>query len=82
MMQGDTRHRNANWVLEAVRKDKTVPVADVQLAILMDLRDELQTLNRLLRRGDFIRIPSVLDSVERNTRKRKPKQKRAKRIKP
>jgi hypothetical protein len=41
----------------------------------MDIRDELQELNRRLRCPDFLAIPRILRDVRRNTAKpkRKPK---------
>ncbi len=40
-----------------------------QLAVLMDIRDELQTLNRLLACPHFLAIPHKLDAIRRNTAK-------------
>lgn len=50
----------------------------VQRMILMDIRRELQTLNRLLYCHNFRRIPDVLDAIEANTKKPKPRAKNKK----
>ena len=45
-----------------------------QLAVLQDIRDELQKLNAILNRPDFQAVPRKLDRISRNTAKpRKPK---------
>jgi hypothetical protein len=60
----DTRHKNANW-----RLPETVGWEHVSLAVLMDIRDELQEQNRHMR--DMLglarcyRIPRALDAVYR-----------------
>lgn len=57
----DTRHQGANWSVG------TAPSMDgAQLAVLMDLRDELQKLNRLLACDNFTRIPGDIKAVRRN----------------
>lgn len=64
------RHRDGDWDLpDDISWDK-VPVA-----VLMDIRDELKTLNRLLRCPNFLGMPHALDKIERNTRKRPRKRK-------
>jgi hypothetical protein len=40
-------------------------------AVLMDIRDELQQLNRLLSCGNCLGIPHTLKLIARNTAKRK-----------
>jgi hypothetical protein len=44
-------------------------------AILMDIRDELKSLNALLHCHNFVAIPHTLKRISQNTtkRKRKPK---------
>lgn len=39
----DTRQRNVNWKLN-INSDGTVPHGDAELAVLMDIRDELRTI--------------------------------------
>jgi hypothetical protein len=41
------------------------------LATLMDIRDELQTLNRLLSCTNFVNIPRTLRQIAQQTKKRK-----------
>lgn len=67
----DTRHRNVDWTLHP--QGNSVSWEGVHAALLMDLRDELQRLNRLLSCGNFASIPQVLRDIRRHTTK--PKQK-------
>jgi len=46
-----------------------------QLAVLMDIRAELRKLNRLLHCDNFVGIPRVLRSIQRNTAKPKRRKK-------
>jgi len=71
----DTRHKNKQWRL----LDLGTPNSDgsrgyenatIHMAILMDIRDELQELNRLLNCANFLAIPTVLRGIEKNTRKK------------
>lgn len=43
----------------------------IHTALLMDIRDELQNINATLRCPNFVAIPTVLRSINRNTTKRK-----------
>lgn len=69
------RHKNGDW---------NIPDGDelrwehVPIAVLMDIRDELQKLNRLLYCNNFTRIPYKLDQIEENTRKPKRKKRKKK----
>jgi hypothetical protein len=49
----------------------------VPIAVLMDIRDELKQLNRLLTCDNFITIPFKLDRIALNTAKRKRKKRPA-----
>lgn len=67
----DTRKKNVSWKLHT-NADGTTSNMDAQLAVLMDIRDELQALNRL---ANCHRIPRALDAmyelgVEARRRKR------------
>lgn len=69
----ETRHKNVQWNLGT-----TYPNANweqAKAALLMDIRDELQTLNQLLACPNFIAIPRKLDEIARNT-KRTPRVKK------
>lgn len=59
------RHKNANWNLA----ENGLSWEAVHAALLMDIRDELQALNRLLNCPNFTGIPSTLRSIRRNTAK-------------
>ena len=61
------RWKDHNWTPEG-----TYPGA--QLAVLMDLRDELKALNGLLHCGNFVGIPRSLKAIRKNTT-RTPRQK-------
>ena len=76
---GDTRRKDAQWGVCGER-DSIVSFDGAQLAVLMDIRDELkairmalQPLQRLNCR-DFLDIPHSLGTIARNTtrKKRKP----------
>lgn len=49
----------------------------VQIAVLMDVRRELQTLNRLLACPNFISIPATLRQIQQNTEQNKRKVRKA-----
>lgn len=53
----DKRKKNANWI---VTHNSHVSVEQATLATLMDIRDELQSLNRL---ANCYRIPRALDAM-------------------
>lgn len=67
------RHPNANWKLPQDLSWNHVPIA-----VLMDIRDELQKLNRLLHCGNCVAIPHKLDKIIVNTMKTKRRRKKAK----
>lgn len=72
------RHRSAAWTLN----DPVKTWDEVQVAVLMDIRDELQALNRVMQcsnvREGFISLQRIDRRMERNgmllhPRKRKSK---------
>ena len=66
----DQRRKNVDWLV--ADRDGTVPTWErASVAVFMDIRDELQTLNRLLGCPRFIGIPHMLDRIAKNTSKRK-----------
>jgi len=74
----DTRHKDCLWRL----MDNGEPKADgsrsyqnttIQLALLMDIRDELKRLNSLLHCTNFLGIPNQLRRIRLNTNKKKRK---------
>ena len=66
----DTRKKDANWRLN-VDNNGRVSNDDAQLAVLMDIRDELKRLNSLLHCQNFQAIPRILKRVSANTYERK-----------
>ena len=68
------RHQNIDWTLP----EGTVTWEQTQTAVLMDIREELQRLNALLRCRNFQEIPMTLRSLARNTARKngRPKAKR------
>ena len=70
----DTRKRNLQWRV-CSKDDITVSYDGAQLAVLMDIRDELQKLNGLLHCSNFRGIPASLMAIRKNTNKppRKPR---------
>jgi hypothetical protein len=72
------RFKNVNWGLPGADSDRTAPVDMVKQALLMDIRDELQTLreiNRAMRDRlncrETMAIPGLLKQIVKNTTKRK-----------
>lgn len=63
----DTRHKNQNWALPTNAIGNIETWQGVEIAVLMDIRDELQVLNGLLRCPNFLAIPKKLDAIRRNT---------------
>lgn len=67
----DKRGKNLNWQI-APNALGGWSWEGANLAVLMDIRDELQTLNRLLGCVNFMRIPLTLKEIRRNTAKPVP----------
>lgn len=65
----DTRKKDANWSLNVRPDGNVASMADAQLAVLMDIRDELKKLNQLLYCTNFMDIPLKLDAIRKNTTK-------------
>lgn len=65
------RHKDANWNLH----DRIQTWDEAQVSVLMDTRDELQKLNRLLHCHNFIDIPHKLERIKKNTVKPRKKRK-------
>lgn len=70
-MAVETRHAKVSWKLPTNPNGTLESWTYVPIAVLMDIRDELQSLNQLLRCSNFLRIPSELRNIRLNTRKRK-----------
>lgn len=70
------RYKDGDWQLPSAPGTTKIASWDhVKIAVLMDIRDELKQLNRLLGCPNFTEIPSVLREIRRNTAKPKPKPK-------
>lgn len=67
-------YRNIDWKLPDLRIETW---EQVSVSVLMDIREELRTLNRLLNCPKFTSIPRKLDAISRNTAKKKPARKKA-----
>lgn len=69
------RHKDENWDLPEGTPIKGGATnhswASTQVSLLMDLRDELQYLNRLLHCQNFIQIPRILQAIQSNTAKKR-----------
>ena len=65
----DTRHKDRNWNLPT-RDNGAIETWDaIKIAVLMDIRDEMQKLNNLLGCPNFTGIPRSLTAIRRNTAK-------------
>lgn len=73
----DKRCKNFGWTVVR-NNDGSFPTAHVHSALLMDIRDELKSLNRILSCSNFLDIPFKLDAIKKNTTKAKRKKKPAK----
>ena len=70
----DKRKKDYDWKIKT-NTDGTTPQQDAHLAVLMDIRDELKQLNRLLGCENFLDIPALLRMIRENTTKPKVKRK-------
>jgi hypothetical protein len=68
----DRRHANAMWTID-MPPTGTMPFGGAQLAVLMDIRDALQALNRVLHCPNFLGIPKVLRDIRLNTARAVPR---------
>ncbi len=72
------RHKDSNWSLpEGTPNGKGSTEHSwpaIHSAILMDIRDELKSLNAVLHCPNFLEIPRVLREIRRNTTKNRKKQ--------
>ena len=66
--RADQRHKDGVWNCGV---NGEMSFAGAQLAVLMDIRDELKELNGLLRCPNFVAIPRLLRGIRLNTGQRK-----------
>lgn len=64
------RHKNMAWGLK-----ENASQEEARLAVLMDIRDELQALNRIIACPNFLQIPRILREIRRNTTKKRKRRK-------
>lgn len=70
----DDRFKNKDWALPVAESGKIATWDAVKIAVLMDIRDELQKMNALLHCPNFVGIPQTLKRIDRRlTRTRKLK---------
>lgn len=60
------RYKDVDWTLN---EDQIGSWQQVEVAVLMDIRDELKLLNSMLRCPNFQQIPAKLDAIRKNTAK-------------
>lgn len=73
-MPFDQRKKDVNW--KPADEDGNTPTWErANLAVMMDIRDELKDLNRILHCQNFLDIPQKLEAIRRNTDK--PRKKKA-----
>ena len=72
-MTGSHDRANINWTIPA----GPLRFPHAQLAVLMDIRRELQKLNQVFERSNALAIPGLLRRIEVNTRRPKPTRRRA-----
>lgn len=70
----ETRWKNATFDL--TNNNGGIEWSKVPIAVLYDIRDELQTLNRLLSCENFLQIPRVLRAIRSNTSKPRKKKRK------
>lgn len=77
-----SRFKNITWNTGGeLRRDGRIynaSDADKQTQVLMDIRDELRDLNRLLACHNAVAIPSLLRDIKKNTTKPAKKRRAAK----
>lgn len=66
------RVRNNDWKIWQ-NDEGTYSKGDARDAVLMDIRQELRNLNRILGCSNFLAVPATLRQIARNTTKRKRK---------
>jgi len=74
------RHKDQNWSLpegEPSPRGRAHQWDSIKVALLMDIRDELKSMNAILHCSNFLRIPRKLDEIRRNTAKKQAANKKA-----
>jgi hypothetical protein len=64
----DRRQKDVNWFVTG-DDGRILSVDHAELAVLMDIRDELKRLNDVFHCNNFIGVPYKLERIARNTSK-------------
>lgn len=64
------RYKDMEWRLPEPGASKDVRDEQAAVAVLMDIRDELKSLNAVLHCCDFLGMPRVLREIRDNTTRR------------
>jgi len=67
------RFKDVNWTLPANTDGSIKSWEAVNLAVLMDIRDQLEVLNRVFACPNFQAVPQLLKAIKANTTKPKRK---------
>jgi hypothetical protein len=67
------RFKDNNWDLPSTADGRARDWDAARLAVLMDIRDELKNLNRVLGCPNFLDIPKTLRSIRRKIPTPRPK---------
>ena len=70
------KHRNVDWALAETDEGALQNWDMVSIAVLMDIRKELQHLNSIFDCTNFLSIPAKLDRIGRNTTAAKKRRRR------
>jgi hypothetical protein len=62
------RHKDTVWALP---EGESVTCESAQLAVLMDIRDELKALRAIFQCPNFLQVPWTLKNIETNTKRKK-----------
>lgn len=63
--------QNKMWSVERLNSQGSVSQDDARLAVLMDIREELQRVRSVLECTNCLRVPRILDRIAKNTAKKK-----------
>jgi len=63
--------KGIHWTINSEDGKSVLNVNEAMLAVLMDLRDELQTLKNIFQYGELSHMSQILREIRRNTKKRK-----------
>lgn len=70
----DDRCKDVAWKINR-NLDGTVPSLDAHLAVLMDIRDELKAMNRVLHCPNFLGLPNEIRWIRQAAEKKSRRQK-------